>query len=88
MLLNFIILIYNITNIFSYIILPLNVPKENFESSIKPIEIIKNISKSEIYTSLEVGSEKIKIKLILSHKINGLIIAGKKIKHHKYDETL
>ena len=88
MLLNFIILIYNITNIFSYIILPLNVPKENFESSIKPIEVIKKISKSEIYTSLEVGSEKIKIKLILSHKINGLIIAGKKIKHHKYDETL
>ena len=88
MLLNFIILIYNITNIFSYIILPLNVPKENIESSIKPIEVIKKISKSEIYTSLEVGSEKIKIKLILSHKINGLIIAGKEIKHHKYDETL
>ena len=88
MLLNFIILIYNITNIFSLIILPLNVPKENIESIIKPIEVIKKISKSEIYTSLEVGSEKIKIKLILSHKINGLIIAGKEIKHHKYDETL
>ena len=88
MLLNFIILIYYINNIFSYIILPLNVLNRNIDSNNKPIEVIQKISISEIYTSFEIGSEKAKIKAILSHKINGLIIAGKVLKHHKYDETL
>ena len=88
MLLNFIILIYYANNIFSYIILPLNVLNQNIDSNNKPIEVIQKISISEIYTSFEIGSEKVKIKAILSHKINGLIIAGKVLKHHKYDETL
>ena len=88
MLLNFIILIYYINNIFSYIILPLNVLNQNIDSNNKPIEVIQKISISEIYTSFEIGSEKAKIKAIISHKINGLIIAGKVLKHHKYDETL
>ena len=88
MFLNFIILFNYITFTLSYIILPININKPDIDSINSPIEVIQKISKSEIFTSFEIGSDKTKIKAILSHKINGLIIAGKNIKNHKYDESL
>ena len=88
MLLKLILLSYLISNIFSYIILPLNEVNQNFDSISNPQEIIQKLSNTELYITLELGSERTKIKAILSNQRNELIISGKKIKSHKYDESL
>ena len=88
MLLNYILLSYLISNILSYIILPLNEVKQNIDSIQEPKEIIQKLSNIELYVTLELGSERTEIKAILSNQRNELIISGKNIKSHKYDETL
>ena len=88
MLLNFILLTYIIQNIFPYIIFPLNEFKTNIDLIKDPIEAIKEISKTELYITLEIGSKRAKIKVALSQQRSELFISGKDIISHKYDESL
>ena len=88
MLLNFILLSYIIQNIFPYIIFPLNEFKTNIDLIKDPIEAIKEISKTELYITLEIGSKRAKIKVALSQQRSELFISGKDIISHKYDESL
>ena len=75
--------------IFSYIIFPLK--KDNLTiSSVnenKPEEIFSKLLKSNLYIILNIGSKKVDIKASLADSKTELIISGKKIKNHKYDET-
>ena len=73
--------------ILSYIILPLYKEKQNTELISEPIEVIQNLFNSEIYTIIEIGSEMKKVKAYLTHLRGELIIAGKEVKNHKYDES-
>ena len=88
MLYNFILLSYLIPNIFPYIIFPLNEFKNNIEIFNTPKEIIKEISNTKLYITIEIGSDKSKIKAVLSEERPELFISGKNIEYHKYDESL
>ena len=88
MLFKYLILSHLINDILSQIILPLYVSEQYIDSNNAPKQIIQKILMSEMYTIFSIGSEQTKIKVILSHETNGLIISGKNIKGHKYDESL
>ena len=83
---NYILLLYLIQITFSYITFPLNEFKPNIDLIHNPKEVIKEISKTELYITLEIGSERAKIKTTLSHQLSELFISGKDMKSHSYDE--
>ncbi len=77
-----------IKNAFLYIILPLNKANSNNIDLIKDQkEAIQKLYNSEIYTTIEIGLSRIPIKAFLSHDRTELIISGKNIKNHKYNES-
>ena len=88
MYINFIVILLLIKEIFFYLILPLNkINYYNIDSNKDPKEVIQKLYISEIYTIIEIGLERTKIKTFLSHDRTELIIAGKNIKNSKYNES-
>ena len=88
MVFNYILLLYLIQLIFSYITFPLNEFKPNIDLIKDQKEFIKELSNTELYITLEIGSERAKIKAALSYQRSELFISGKNIKSHKYDESV
>ena len=84
----FIVILLLIKNTFLYLILPLNKINYNNIDLIKdPKEVIQKLYNSEIYTTIEIGLERTKIKAFFSHDRTELIISGKNVKNHKYNES-
>ena len=74
--------------IFNYISFPLK--KEKISSLLdnnNPKEIFSSFLVSRLYINLNIGSNKIDIKAFLIQSKTELIIAGKNIINHKYNET-
>ena len=84
----FIILLLLISKEYSYLILPLNKEKNNIDSIIEPKKVIQNFHNTEIYATIEIGSEKTSVKLYLTDERGELAIGGKNVKNHKYNESL
>jgi len=88
MYINFIVLLLLIKNTFFYIVLPLNkITNNNIDSIKDPKDAIQELYTSELYTTIEIGLERTKIKTFLSHDRTELIISGKNVKNHKYNES-
>ena len=87
MVFNAIIILF-ISNTFSYLIIPLNKVKQNLTYISDPKEVIQKLYNAEIYAEIEIGSERKKVKTFLTHQRTELIIGGKLVKNHQYDETL
>ena len=88
MYINFFIILLLIKNTFLYLILPLNkIIYNNIDSIKDPKEVIQKLYNSEIYTTIEIGLERTPIKTFLSYDRTELIISGKNVKNHKYNES-
>ena len=84
-----ILFIYLISSIFSYVIFPLKKDKIENSSSYnnKQKDFFDSLLNSGLYITLNIGSQKTAIKTFLIQNKVELIIAGKNIINHKYDET-
>lgn len=79
-----------ISSIFSYIFFPLkkdnSIPSSSYKS--KQEEVFSKFLQNNLYINLIIGSKKSEVKAYLIQSKTELIIAGKNIKNHKYDETV
>ena len=74
--------------IFNYISFPLKKDKAStLSDNDNPKQIFSSFLVSRLYINLNIGSNKIDIKAFLIQSKTELIIAGKNIINHKYDET-
>lgn len=73
--------------LYSYITFPLlqNIPSLSIDE--KPSEVMKKLFNSNLYIIINIGSENIEVKTYLSNERYELMIAGNKIKNHKYNEN-
>ena len=73
--------------IYSYITFPLLKDIPSFSSDDTPSDIMKKMFNSNLYITMNIGSENIEVKAYLTNERNELMIAGNKIKNHKYNEN-
>ena len=59
----------------------------SFSSDDTPSDIMKKMFNSNLYITMNIGSENIEVKAYLTNERNELMIAGNKIKNHKYNEN-
>ena len=81
--------IYNILlfgKIYSYITFPLLKDSPSFSKEVPPSEIMEQSYKSNLYITMNIGSENIKVKTYLSLERYELMIAGNGIKNNQYNE--
>ena len=79
--------IFLISSIFSYIIFPLSKDQTALTSSDNQTEFFSKMRYNKLYITINIGSKKINLKAFLIQSKTELIIAGKDINNHKYNET-
>ena len=83
----FIILIILISSTITYITFPLSSDNYNLTSVDTPKQLINKLLDSKLYIIINIGSQKINVKAYLVLIGVELIISGKDIKNHKYNES-
>ena len=80
------ILLFFISTILSYLVFPLSRESEEITSSDNHDDIIKKLSNCKMYITINIGSKNSYVKTFVTLSKTELIIAGKNIKNHQYDE--
>ena len=76
-----------LSTILSYLIFPLSRESEEITSSDNHTKIINKLSKSNLYITINIGSKFVNVKTLVTLSKTELIIPGKSIKDHQYDES-
>ena len=80
-------LVITFSNIFSYLIFPLNIEYKEITSSDNPKQIIDKLSSCSFYVTVNIGSEKTHVKAYVTQSNTEFSIGGQNIKNHKYNES-
>ena len=83
----YVYILFLIQDINSYITFPLLKDIPSFSKEETPSEIIEKLFDSNLYIKMIIGSENTEVKTYLSNQRHELMIAGNKIKNHKYNEN-
>ena len=85
--LKYIIFLLSISFIYSYVVFPLYIKNQNIHPSDSPYEFIAKILDSDLYTQINIGSQKTTVKASIDIYRTELMIAGDGVKRNKYNES-
>ena len=85
--LKYINFLLSISFIYSYVVFPLYIKNQNIHPSDSPYEFISKILDSNLYTQINIGSQKTIVKASIDIYTTELMIAGDGVKRNKYNES-